>query len=266
MAQINTCLKRTFTLFNVFFAIVGGVIIGLGMVSQILSSSEGGGNLSGRTTGLISVYVLGAVVMVIASVGAHGARKEHKVSLIVFLVCMVIGGLIMFRAGFTTAIIRPQLRFQMEKKFQEAVPLDEAPYEVQQVANDLQEQLHCCGLFSYSDWEDHPPPSCRCEPSEEPDQCQVVSYESLIPQKQSVYKQPCFPIIMSYVHMGFDIVLGVIFTLAALAVIGLILSSIMIHQLRHPNRTMMVLSVPATFSSGPPKYEELGKSYPPPPY
>ncbi|MEQ2193896.1 hypothetical protein XENOCAPTIV_017256 [Xenoophorus captivus] len=52
--------------------------------------------------------------------------------------------------------------------------------------------------------------------------------------------------------------------LSLVVVLGMVLSSIMIHQLRQPNRTTIFLSVPAIFTPGPPKYQELHN--PPPPY
>ncbi|KAM4569497.1 tetraspanin-8-like [Odontesthes bonariensis] len=264
MAQINCCLKRIFTVFNIFFAIVGGVIIGLALLSQIVTNAEGGGNLEGRTTGLIGLYVLGSATMVIAILGAYGAHKESKVSLIVFLVCMVIGSLMMLRAGIPAAIARPQLEGVLEEKFRQLLPLDKASDEVQEMADSMQLSLHCCGLFSYTDWEDNIPDSCQCTPVEDYE-CRMVRLTDLYRRNsKSIYSKPCFPIIMRYVHLGADILIGVVFFLAALALLGMMLSSIMIHQMRHPNRSVVLLNVPTIFSAAPPKYQELNN--PPPPY
>lgn len=43
----------------------------------------------------------------------------------------------------------------------------------------------------------------------------------------------------------------------SLQVLGVILSSIMIHQMRYPNRPTVLLTVPAVFTTAPPKYQEL---------
>ncbi|MEQ2221802.1 hypothetical protein ILYODFUR_019382 [Ilyodon furcidens] len=122
--------------------------------------------------------------------------------------------------------------------------------------------MHCCGLFSYTDWNNDIPASCLCS-DEEKYECRMLGY-SYLSQGRSIYSKPCFPILMHYILLLADILLGVIFTLAALAVLGMVLSSIMIHQLRQPNRTTVLLSVPAIFTPGPPKYQELHN--PPPPY
>ncbi|XP_041819682.1 tetraspanin-8-like [Chelmon rostratus] len=258
MAQVNTCLKRTFTIFNIFFAIVGGIIIALALLSQVMTNVNGGDNLEGRTTGLLVLYIVGSVTMVIAILGAYGAHKESKVCLIVFLVCMVIGSLLMLRVGIPAASARPKLEGMLENKFRSLLPLDEASDEVKNMAESLQTQLHCCGLFSYEDWEQKIPDSCLCNQEEELEgKCQSVGYTLLMQPKKSVYIKTCFPIIMYYVLLVIDIMIGVVFTLAVLALLGMVLSSIMIHQLRYPDRPTVLLSVPAIFTTPPPKYQEL---------
>ncbi|XP_071383764.1 tetraspanin-8-like [Centroberyx affinis] len=265
MSQVSSCLRRIFTAFNIFFAVVGGLIIALALLCQVLYNRHGGGDLlDGRSSSLLMLYVIGAVTMVIAILGAYGAHKENKVALIVFLVCMVIGSLMMLKAGVPLAIARPKLEDMMKVRLQQVLPLDKASEDVKTVAENLQSNLHCCGLFSYQDWEDQIPDSCLCNSEEEVEGlCQRVQYMNLF-QSKSVYTQSCFPLIMSFISLGADVCLGVIFTLAILALLGVALSSLIIHQMRVPSsRPTMVLTVPAVFAPQPPKYQEL---YNPPEY
>ncbi|XP_062238824.1 tetraspanin-8-like [Platichthys flesus] len=252
MAQINSCIKWTFTVFNVLFAIFGAIVILFPLLSQVYIRDD----MEGRTTGLVVLYVVGAVTLVIAVLGAYGAHRENKVCLILFLVCMVIGTLMMLRIGIVAAFFRPKLTEIVSDKFRELLPLDTASEEVKNMADGMQSQLHCCGLFSYSDWEDNVPDSCVCSSMEvEEGMCQSLSYLNLFPRKQ-IYSKPCFPILMRFILIVADVMTGIVFSLATLAVLGMILSSIMIHQLRHPTRTT-VLMVPSIFTTGPPKYQEL---------
>ncbi|XP_042367063.1 tetraspanin-8-like [Plectropomus leopardus] len=257
MTQVNTCLKRTFTIFNILFAIIGGIIIALALLLQVLTNVHGGEGLEGRTSGLIGLYVVGTITLVIAVLGAYGAHKESKVSLIVFLVCMVIGTLLMLRVAIPSAVARPELGDLMESKFRQLLPLDTASDDVKTLAEELQKEMHCCGLFSYEDWRNEIPNSCLCDQEVETEaKCQTINYNMLL-QTQSVYIQTCFPIIRYYVLLVVDIMIGVCFALASLALLGMILSSIIIHQMRHPDRPTVLLSVPAIFATPPPKYQEL---------
>ncbi|XP_068442212.1 tetraspanin-8-like [Clinocottus analis] len=256
MAQVNTCLKLIFTIFNVFFAIVGGVIIALALLSQVVTNVDGGKGMEGRAVGLIILYTVGAITMVIAILGAVGAHRENRACLIVFLVCMVIGSLIMLRAGIPAVLARPQVERVLEQKFHELLPLDTASQDVRNMADSLQRQLHCCGLFSYKDWEDNIPDTCLCNQAEETEgTCQSVSYQRFM--RKSVYVKTCFPIILHYILLLSNVMIGVAFTLAGLALLGMALSSAIIHQMRNHTRPTVLMTVPAIFTTPPPKYQEL---------
>lgn len=238
------------------FQIIGGLILALALMAQVLTNVRGGTDVHMRSSGLILLYAVGVVTMVIAILGAYGAHKESKPAMIVFLVCMVIGSLLMLRVAVTATIVRPRVEGTMEEAFRQFLPLDTAKEEVKETANAIQAQLHCCGLFSYEDWEGNIPDSCVCDATEEMEgMCQAVSYPTMF-QKKSIYTKSCFPVLLQLVLMVVDIMLGVAFTLAALALLGMTLSSIIIHQMRYPNRAA-TLSVPAIFVPAPPKYQEL---------
>ncbi|XP_078021373.1 tetraspanin-8-like isoform X3 [Epinephelus lanceolatus] len=256
MAQVNPCLKCTFTAFNILFAIIGGLIIVVALIFQVLTNDHVEQQLEGWTSGFLGLYVVGAITMVIAILGAYGAHRESKVSLIVFLVCMVIGTLLMLPSGVFAAAARPELVHIMEVDAHNSLPLDQASEEVKAVVEHQQKELHCCGLFSYKDWEDNIPDSCLCNQEEQMEgKCEAVSYRGTL-QRKSVYSQSCFPINRGLVLRVIDITIGVDLTLAILVLLGMILSSIIIHQLRHPNRPTVLLSVPGIFTP-PSKYQEL---------
>uniref|UniRef100_H3C9X8 Uncharacterized protein n=1 Tax=Tetraodon nigroviridis TaxID=99883 RepID=H3C9X8_TETNG len=131
--------------------------------------------------------------------------------------------------------------------------MDEASQDVKDMGDELQRELHCCGLFSYKDWEGNIPDSCVCTEGQE---CQRVSSRVLLQARLlpiSIYSKPCFPIIVPYILLVVDIMIGVVFALAVLAILGTTLSSIMIHQMRYPARPATVLTVPAIFTTAPPK-------------
>ncbi|CAL8324495.1 unnamed protein product [Lota lota] len=262
MAKVNVCLKRTFTFFNLLFAIVGGLIIGLALLSQTLSRRNGVQELEGRTIGLITLYIMGSITMMIAILGAYGAHRENRGALIAFLVFMVIGSLMMLKTGVSTAISRPQVENVLEEKFRSLLPLDQSAQSTQNIINSLQETFQCCGLFSYKDWGKEIPSSCDCNSEQEMEgKCQTVQYQVIHMIYYTLYHPTCFPIIMEYVAMVYNILLAVVFSLATLALLGMMLSSMIIHQMRQQGvRPTMVLTIPAIFSQQPPKYQELYNS------
>lgn len=260
MGEVNVLLKRVFTIFNIIFALAGGVILGLALVSQILTSSHV--DMSQRATGLIVLYLTGSITMVVAILGAYGAHRENKGCLIAFLVCTLVGGLIMIRVGFPLISARQNLEPALREGFQHILPLDRARPKVQDMFNTLQSAVHCCGIFDYKDWGNNVPESCECEmEAKDKGECKTITYRNIInTQRKTIYSQTCFAILLSYGLLGADIIIGVTLSLFVLAMLGVILASIMIHQMRPRGirqRTTVLLTVPTVFTPTPPKYQEL---------
>merc|ERR1712002_236234 len=150
MSGVKTCVKLTLIIFNIISAIIGAVIIGLGVLYQMFTDANGE-HLEGYGSAPIILYAVGIITLVIAILGACGAYKERKAILIIYLVCTVLGCLMMLRVGVNAALNRPQ-KDTLEDKFRHFLPLDQASSEVKALVNDMQTQMHCCGLFSYKDW------------------------------------------------------------------------------------------------------------------
>ncbi|XP_044041318.1 tetraspanin-8-like [Siniperca chuatsi] len=254
MPRLSPCVKCLFISFNIFFVIMGVliVIISLALLSPSLDDLHGANDLEVQTTSRIVLYIVGSVTVVIAILGAYGAYKENRGALIVFLVCMVTGSLLMLRAGVSAAVARPKLESLTEERWRSFLPLNQASDDIKNQVEVLQTSLHCCGLFSYKDWGENIPKSCLCSQEEaEEGKCQTVNYGNFLlnyfRQKKSVFVQNCLPLIMDSVTTNANIKLAVVFTLFALALLGLVLSSLMIYQ----------MSVPVMFIDEPPAYQQL---------
>ncbi|XP_062339204.1 tetraspanin-8-like [Osmerus eperlanus] len=262
MGQVSPCLKSLFIFFNVLFAIVGGVFFLLAILSQVVVSHENT-QFQSYTTGVIVLYVIGGVTVALAVLGAYGAHKEKRIPLIVFMSILLGGGLILMRFAIPSAMMRSQLNGSMEKAFREMLPLDEASENTIALTNKIQFSLQCCGWFSYEDWRGKVPESCSCQTvaEEEEGLCQSISYKALFRiNSKMIYNKPCFPIILKYTAMLLDIGLGVMFGFSALALLGALVSGILLHQMRVSSpRSTLIFNVP-TFSAQPPKYTELFNS------
>lgn len=261
MGKLNPCLKRLFIFFNMLFAIVGGVLIGLAMLSQAYTSEES--EMQGRTSWLAVIYFVGGITMAVALFGAYGAYREKKIYLIVFLAAMCVGCLGLLRVAIPLAVVRPEFEERVEQQFKSLVPLDLATPEVRHMAESFQSTFQCCGLFSYQDWRISVPDSCSCpEEMQGEDTCQSVTYQlsyfASYGIEKDIYKQTCFPILMSFVSKIFEVSLGILFGFSTLSFLGAVMSTIMLLQLKRSGtaRPSVIFSIP-TFSADPPKYTEL---------
>ncbi|XP_036374332.1 uncharacterized protein LOC118770680 [Megalops cyprinoides] len=262
MGKVNSCLKRVFIFFNFLFGILGGVLLVFGILAHALHHEQ----VENKMVGLIFLYIIGGATMAISFVGAYGAYKEKKWALIVFVVVMIMGGIALLRIAVPIGVARPAVYSVIEEQFRSAVPLDEADPQIQQAAETLQAQFKCCGLFDgYRDWRSHIPQSCLCSPDQSADKCEKAerSYQMLLlshfsdrtlDTEKLVYKQSCFPILMTYAEKALDITLGILFGLAVLALLGALMAVIMLCQIKD-----QPVVAPAVFTVNPqpPKYSEL---------
>ncbi|KAK6292354.1 hypothetical protein J4Q44_G00369380 [Coregonus suidteri] len=264
MAKLSSCFKRLFIFFNLLFAIVGGVIIGLGLLGQFFyhgSTSE----FENQTTGFVVLYVVGGVTMAMSLLGAYGAHRGKRIPLIVFLLTCIIGCFCFLRLAVPTAIYRPEVEQSMEEKFREVLPLNRASPDVRQLTERIQLGLKCCGLFSYTDWGQNVPDSCLCQGEEDQveGKCQNIPYEFLFLSEKLIYRQACFPILKGYMAKAMDIVLGVFFGFAVLSLLGAVMSAVLLAQVRRSTVGVPVVSSVSSqlskfsFSYQPPKYSEL---------
>ncbi|XP_028810954.1 tetraspanin-8-like isoform X2 [Denticeps clupeoides] len=254
MVSANSLLKALFIFFNQLFVVVGGVIFSLGLLCHVFTNEA---EFEERKMGIFYLYLVGALTIIIALLGAYGAHKEKKSMLIVFFVGMCLACSVMLRFAVPSAIIRPQMEEAVESYFRSLVPLDRTPPSTRHMAELLQAQFKCCGIFNgYKDWQ-RIPQSCVCQ-DDEFENCDSVSltpYETLFSQRVTmVYTQSCGPMLVNYVVKIFDIWLGICFGLAALALLGVVMSSLLLVQMKPPKfRRPMIFSL----SSHPPKYSEL---------
>ncbi|XP_059181973.1 23 kDa integral membrane protein-like [Centropristis striata] len=249
VSQVNICLRRLFFCFNVFFVVGCGLVIVVSLTRLSPSLDHEDRNLRPetadrtvlqlvsvlqRTAGPAALYVAGSVTMAMAVLGVWGVCKENRGALILFLVYMMVGCLQMLRDGVQAAVARPQLQGLMEKRWRSFVPLDETSDDVKRQLEALQTSLQCCGVFSHEDWRDDVPESCLCDLKDQ-NKCQTVKYKNffsnLLWQQKSVFTQTCFSFIMDAASTNADITLAVVFTLFSLALLGSLLSSLVVCQM-----------------------------------
>ncbi|XP_027139179.1 uncharacterized protein LOC104934912 isoform X1 [Larimichthys crocea] len=136
----------------------------------------------------------------------------------------MVGGMIgMMIIGITAAIWKNEL----EKEFDTD---SSTVAELKKNLNELQIEESCCGFDSVSDWGDEIPDSCECEPTLH-DACQAKPWGSEGPDL--VYKTTCGSIVSDMLN-AYTIFRGLSFGLAFTALIGLLISLLMLHQVnRH---------------------------------
>ncbi|KAF5907901.1 tetraspanin-8-like, partial [Clarias magur] len=156
-------------------------------------------------TEVIALYVTGSIVFCIAVLGAYGAHKESKCTLIVFFIIMCLVTASMLCIAIQLALNHTEMRSLIGEYIKQEMMRTE---DQKQELSRFQERNHCCRLFNGSrDWRDEVPDSCNCVNKNADDTCETVS-------SRSVWSKKCGPILTEYVLV---FLMAVLFSLPALA-------------------------------------------------
>ncbi|KAF3859699.1 hypothetical protein F7725_022098 [Dissostichus mawsoni] len=97
----------------------------------------------------------------------------------------------------------------------------------------IEESAHCCGVVSSSDWGNKLSQSCECKMQNTgfsfSSGCKAKPVGALGPDQ--IYKTSCSGL-FGYFDLFFKVIMGICFTFAILALLALLMSILMIHQIR----------------------------------
>ncbi|XP_061570897.1 tetraspanin-8-like [Cololabis saira] len=223
MGKINGCLKCLFIFFNVVFVVLGCVLIytAVRATSLNIQMSQFG------APGLGWLWVIAIGVLGISCLGIYASCAEKDIALKIFAGFMGIGMIIMLIFGIIMVVIGNKTKdairgatSEFAKRFME----DESG---RNALSEMQGVYHCCGVSGAEDWGSEIPQSCECMSVY---QCRVKPQGASGPA--SVYKEGCSVIILSWVELFFSIAMGILFGFAVTALMGLLISFLMIHQVK----------------------------------
>nr|XP_040029000.1 tetraspanin-5-like [Gasterosteus aculeatus aculeatus] len=235
MGKINGCLKCLFIFFNVLYAVLGCVLIFL--MAKATSFSNQMSMVGGPSLGWGWVFAI--AVFGVAGLGIYAGCSENSIALKIFAGFMGVGMIIMLICGIVVVVARNKAKEQLDSTSSEVVK----PYLKEPSIGGMLEQIQtigqCCGVVSSDDWEDNIPSSCDCRSASRGAYQPFTAYApgcKAKPQGVSgpdqIYKQTCGDFIFSWFNFFLQIVMGFFFGLAVTAVMGLLVSLLMIHQVR----------------------------------
>ncbi|KAM9334442.1 tetraspanin-8-like [Symphorus nematophorus] len=232
MAKINGCLKCLFIFFNVVFAIFGCLLVFGAVKSSVYSGVVSG--VGGPNLGWGWVFALG--VLGISCLGIFAGCSEKELALKIFAGFMAVGMLIMLICGIVVVVKRNQIRTAFDEASAEVAKPFVEDEGMRAVLEGLQLTSRCCGVVSASDWGNNIPDSCECTGGREYGalgtgrDCTSKPVGATGPDR--IYKQTCSDIIFMYFDIFFKIIMAFFFGFAVTALLGLLVSILMIHQVR----------------------------------
>lgn len=232
MGKINGCLKCLFIFFNVLYAIIGCVLM-YGAVKLSIFSSQ---MAAVGSPGLGWIWVFAIGILGISSLGIFAACSEKELALKIFAGFMVLGMIIMMIVGIIVVVGRNKVRDNMDQIIAEAVKPFMENKDGRVGLEAIQPIGQCCGVMDAADWGDKIPDSCGCSAGGAYD---GVSGCKARPQGVEgpvrIYSKGCGEIVFGWIDLIFRIFMAFFFGFAVTALFGLLVSILMIHQVRRHN-------------------------------
>ncbi|XP_041637308.1 tetraspanin-8-like [Cheilinus undulatus] len=203
-------------------------ILGCVLIYGLLKSSA---QLSAfESSGLGRVWVFAIGVIGVSWLGIYAAWSEKTLFLKIFAGFMGFGMVIMLIFGIVVVVEKKQTKNSIDSADLESEKL-------RTELNKLQEVAQCCGISGASDWGDNIPQSCECNKqygySFPSSSCVDKPQGTTGPNK--IWGQGCKDFIFSSINLLFKIAMGLCFGFAVTALLGLLITLLMIHQVNQPD-------------------------------
>ncbi|KAM9845919.1 tetraspanin-8-like [Aulostomus maculatus] len=237
MGKINGCLKCLFIFFNVLFAIVGCLLI-FGAVKSSAYSSQMTA-VGGPGVGWGWVFAIG--VLSISCLGIYAGCSEKEIVLKVFAGFMGVGMIIMLIFGIIIVVTRNKVKENFTSSSSELAKPLLADDGFRALVEGMQQGVQCCGIANAEDWGTNIPESCECSGNGGfgsfgtfgdvlGSGCKARPQGTTGPDQ--IFKQTCGEFIFAWFDLIFQIAMGMFFGFAVTALLGLLVSLLMIHQVR----------------------------------
>lgn len=236
MGKINGCLKCLFIFFNVLFAIVGCLLI----FGAVKASAFGNQFSSVGTPGVGWGWVFAIGVLGISCLGIYAGCSEKELALKIFAGFMVAGMIVMLIFGIYVAVTRNQIKDAFTNATSTAAKSYMDKEDFREMMKGIQSQAQCCGLASAEDWGSVIPASCACDQSSGgfgggyslfgSGGCKARPQGTTGPDQ--IYATACGDYLFNFLDLFLQISMGFLFGFAVTALLGLLVTLLMLHQVR----------------------------------
>ncbi|XP_067904068.1 tetraspanin-7-like [Heterodontus francisci] len=219
-----TCLKTFLIVFSFVFWIAGGVLLAVGVWGKV-SLEKYLSLVAEKSTN--APYVLigtGAVIVIFGFFGCFATCRGSTWMLKLYAMILSLLFLAQLVAGISGFVFRHEIKTIFKDTFHEAVQKYNA---TQSPVDYIQQNLHCCGVQNYTDWDGTAyfkmngiPVSC-CRNGTD---CKPEDLKNMTTAKDRVFKQGCIVLVINFMETNIGIIAGIAFGIGFFQLIGILLA------------------------------------------
>ncbi|KAJ8258937.1 hypothetical protein COCON_G00179490 [Conger conger] len=226
------CIKYLLFFFNFLFWICGLALIVLGVLAQMaLNNTLVINHASGSAVPLILIAV-GVIIFFIAFFGCCGAWKENHCMVTTFSVLLCFIVMIEIGAAIAGYIYRGQLNDIVDSSFKDMVKkYNSSSEDIKKAVDNMQMELHCCGVNSSADWADFMP-----DQKSVPESCCKKQTQGCgngaMQDADKVYQKGCLLTVKELLKNNVKLVIVAAVVIAFLQVTGIVFACLLMKSIR----------------------------------
>lgn len=247
---VSPVVKYLLFIFNFIFWIISLVMVGIGVYARMMKHAETAlAYLS--VDPAVMLMIIGILMFIITFCGCVGSLRENICLLQTFCICLTVIFLLQLAAGILGFIFSDKARNKVTEVINKAIVHYRDDIDLQNLIDFGQTEFECCGGVAYTDWSQNIYFDCKASnPSTErcsvPFSCCIVSKEQVINTKcghgmqdleypeagNHIHTNGCIDKLVNWIHSNLFILGGVALGLAIPQLVGILLSQILINQIK----------------------------------
>lgn len=247
---VNPVVKYLLFLFNMLFWSISLVMVGIGVYARVMKHAEAAMACLAVDPAILLI-VVGALMFLITFCGCIGSLRENISLLQTFSICLTLVFLLQLVAGVLGFVFSDKARSKVSEIIDSAIIHYRDDLDLQNLIDYGQKQFSCCGGISYKDWSHNMYFNCTLEnPSRErcsvPYSCCLRTTEKVIntmcghgmqdleylAAEEYIYTNGCIDKLVNWIHSNLFLLGGVALGLAIPQLVGILLSQILINQIK----------------------------------
>nr|XP_020668113.1 tetraspanin-33 isoform X1 [Pogona vitticeps] len=255
---VSPLVKYLLFFFNLVFWMISMVMVAVGVYARLMKHAEAALACLAVDPAVLLILI-GVLMFFVTFCGCIGSLRENICLLQTFSVCLTVIFLLQLAAGILGFIFSDKARGKVSEIVNNAIVHYRDDLDLQNLIDFGQREFSCCGGVSYKDWSQNMYFNCTAHnPSRErcsvPYSCCLPDHDQSVintlcgrgmqalgylEASEFVYTHGCIDKLVNWIHSNLFLLGGVALGLAVPQLIGVLLSQLLVSQIRDQVRLQL---------------------------
>lgn len=224
---VITCLKTFLISYSLIFWVTGVILLAVGVWGKVSLEAYITLVADESTNAPYVLIGTGAIIVIFGLFGCFATCRGSPWMLKLYAMFLTLVFLAELVAGVSGFIFRHEIKAKLGIAYQKAVSNYNGTEGGRNPVDAIQRTLHCCGINSYTDWnntdyfKEHGIPASCCK---EGAKCSPDILKDLDKAENEVYATGCFVLVTTTMEDNLGIIAGISFGIAFFQLIGIFLA------------------------------------------